>query len=66
MTAAQIAKAIEYLVDRTEVALERMEKDGQVVRSEGGRWAIGPSAAPQTNGHATGASNGKSPAPFDE
>ncbi len=66
MTAAQIAKAIEYLADRTEVALELMEKDGQVVRSEGGRWAIGLSAAPQTNGRATGASNGKFPAPFDE
>ncbi len=66
MTAAQIAKAIEYLADRTEVALERMEKDGQVVRSGGGRWAIGLSAAPQTNGHGTGASNGKFTAPFDE
>jgi hypothetical protein len=66
MTAAQIAKAIEYLVDRTEVALERMEKDGQAVRSEGGRWGIGLSAGPQTNGHATGASNGKFPAPLDE
>jgi hypothetical protein len=63
MTAAQIAKSIEYLADRTEVALERMEKDGQVVRNEGGRWAIGLSAAPQTNGHATGASNGMSPMP---
>jgi hypothetical protein len=66
MTAAQIAKAIEYLVDRTEVALKRMEKDGQVVRSEGGRWGIGLSAAPQTNGRATGASNGKFPAPLNE
>jgi hypothetical protein len=65
MSATQIAKAIEYLPDRTEVALERMEKDGKVFRNEGGRWAIGLSAAPQTNGHATGASNGKSPTPSD-
>src|SRR5580700_2432480 len=34
MSATQIAKAIEYLADRTEIALERMERDGQVVRSE--------------------------------
>ena len=44
MTAAQIAKAIEYLADRTEIALERMQQDGQVVRSEAGRWSIGLSA----------------------
>ncbi len=65
MTAAQIAKAIEYHADRTEMALERMESEGQVVRSEAGRWAIGLSGTPQTNGHATGASNGKSAAPSD-
>jgi hypothetical protein len=49
MSATQIAKAIEYLPDRTQAALERMEHAGQVVRNEGGRWAIGLSAAPQTN-----------------
>ena len=65
MSATQIANAIEYLPDRTQAALERMEHVGQVVRNEGGRWAIGLSAAPQTNGHATGASNGKSPTPSD-
>jgi len=59
MSATQIANAIEYLPDRTQAALERMEHAGQVVRNEGGRWAIGLSAAPQTNGHATGASNGE-------
>ncbi|MGA7866073.1 MAG: hypothetical protein WCA23_19145 [Stellaceae bacterium] len=62
MTAAQIAKAIEYLADRTEIALERMEQDGQVVRSEAGRWSIGLSGTPQTNGHAS-ARNGKLPVP---
>ena len=62
MTTAQIAKAIAYLPDRTETALERMEKNGQVLRNEGGRWAIGLSAAAQTNGHADSPSNGKFPA----
>ena len=62
MTTAQIAKAIAYLPDRTEVALERMEKNGQVLGNEGGRWAIGLSAAAQTNGHADSPSNGKFPA----
>jgi len=62
MTTAQIAKAIAYLPDRTEAALERMEKNGQVLRNEGGRWAIGLSASAQTNGHADSPSNGKFPA----
>jgi hypothetical protein len=62
MTTAQIAKAIAYLPDRTEVALERMEKTGQVLRNEGGRWAIGLSSSPQGNGHADSPSNGKLPA----
>jgi len=59
MTAAQIAKAIEHLADRTEIALERMEQDGQVVRNEAGRWSIGLSAVPHTNGRAVRATNGK-------
>src|SRR5271167_24033 len=54
MTAAQIAKAINYIPERTETALERMEKDGQVIRSEAGRWAIGLAGPPQINGHAPG------------
>jgi hypothetical protein len=58
MTAAQIAKAINYIAERTETALERMEKDGQVVRNEQGRWTIGIPAVTQLNGHAVGTSNG--------
>src|SRR5690349_13659573 len=54
MTAAQIAKAIDYIPERTETALERMENNGQVVRSEGGRWSIGLAAVPHMNGHALG------------
>jgi hypothetical protein len=62
MTAAQIAKAINYIPERTETALERMEKDGQVIRNEAGRWAIGLTGTPQINGHAPGASDGELPA----
>ena len=65
MTAAQIAKAIEYLADRTEIALERMQQDGQVVRSEAGRWSIGRSAVLHTNGRAVRATNGKLVAALD-
>ena len=57
MTIAQIAKAIAYLPDRTEAV-----KNGQVLRNEGGRWAIGLSVSSQTNGHADSPSNGKFPA----
>jgi hypothetical protein len=62
MTATQIAKAITYIAERTETALERMEKDGQVIRNEAGRWAIGLAGTPQINAHAPGAGNGKLPA----
>src|SRR5271169_614387 len=59
MTAAQIAKAINYIPERTETALERMEKDGQVIRNETGRWTVSLAGSPQIDGHASGASNGK-------
>jgi hypothetical protein len=58
MTSAQIAKAINYIAERTETALERIEKDGQVVRNEG-RWTIGISAVTELNGHTVGTSSGK-------
>jgi hypothetical protein len=61
MTATQIAKAIDYIPERTEAALERMAKDGRVVRNEAGRWTLG-AATPEINGHVPGASNGKLPA----
>ena len=60
MTAAQIAKAIDYLPERTEMALQRMEESGQVLRNAGGRWAIGNTAMAQLNGHAAAGDNGKS------
>jgi len=52
MTAAQIAKAIDYHPGGTETALERMEEDGQVLRNAGGRWVIGNTTLGQLNGHA--------------
>ena len=55
MTTAQIARAIEYLPDRTETALERMESAGRVLRNKEGRWAI---VLTKTNGHAATAGNG--------
>jgi hypothetical protein len=60
MTATQIAKAIDYLPERTETALQRMEESGQVLRNAGGRWAIGNTALTQLNGHAATGGNGKS------
>ena len=61
MTTAQIARAIEYIPERTETALERMEKAGQVLRNEEGRWEIGITTLSPMNGHAVKAGNGKAP-----
>ncbi len=60
MTATQIAKAVDYQTERTEMALQRMEETGQVLRNAGGRWAIGNTAVAQLNGHAATGGNGKS------
>jgi hypothetical protein len=66
LTTSQIAKAIDYLPDRTETALQRLEAAGQVVRNDQGRcWTLGLSAVPHSNGPALGASNGKLPEPAD-
>ena len=56
----QIAKAIDYITERTEMALQRMEETGQVVRNAGGRWAIGNTATAQLNGHVATGGNGQS------
>ena len=55
MTTAQIARAIEYLPDRTETALERMENAGRVLRNKEGRWAI---VLTKTNGRDATSGNG--------
>jgi hypothetical protein len=46
--------------ERTEMALQRMEESGQVLRNAGGRWAIGNTAMAQLNGHSAAGGNGKS------
>src|SRR5215469_4330652 len=51
MTTTQIAKAIDYIPERTETALERLGRDGQVLRDEG-RWTISTTPLAQANGHA--------------
>jgi|SRR5215469_4035756 len=66
MTARQIANAIEYTLERTETALSRMEKHGQVHRDEGERWAIGALSSTPVNGHAARAGNGAYRKPSDE
>jgi hypothetical protein len=63
MTAAQIARAIDYIPERTETALQRMERDSQVLRNEAGRWTIGLTTLTQMNGHALKAGDGMSPTP---
>jgi hypothetical protein len=59
MTTAQIAKAIDYIPERTEIALERLERNGQVLRNEG-RWAIGATSLTHMSGHILRAGNSKS------
>jgi len=60
MTARQVAKAIDYIPERTEMALRRMEESGQVHRNGRDRWAIGVTAMAQLNEAAVTADNGKS------
>ena len=61
MTTTQIAKAIDYIPERTETALKRMEISGKLVRNGDGRWVtlFTPVASP--NGHSGKAVNGKLP-----
>jgi hypothetical protein len=51
MTTNQIAKAIDYLPERTEKALERMESSGQIIRTGDGRWTV-DIRPEKINGHA--------------
>ena len=64
MSASQIAKAIDYNLDRTQTVLTRLEEAGQVLRNGEGRWAIGVTAMARLHEHAA-AGNGKSPSPAD-
>ena len=65
MSASQIAKAIDYNLDRTQTALTRLEEAGQVVRNGEGRWAIGITATARLHEHAA-AGNGTSASPADD
>jgi hypothetical protein len=58
MTARQIAKAIDYNLERTEIVLKRMEEAGQLLRNEGGQWTIPTANRAPTNGHAAKSSSG--------
>jgi len=60
MTTRQLATAIEYTLKLTETALKRMEEDGQVVRDEGDRWAIGATGLAYMNEQSARAGNGES------
>ena len=64
-TVRQIAKAIDYNIERTETALRRLEEAGQVHRSEKDQWEIGSAAAAQLAVHAVTGWNGKHTAPPD-
>jgi len=58
MTIRQIAKAVDYNPERTEIALKRMLEAGQVHRSGNERWEIGSTTvAPAV--HAVTVTNGK-------
>jgi hypothetical protein len=55
MTTTQIAKAIDYLPERTETVLKRLELGGKLMRNESGRWIVAITAIGEPNGHAAGA-----------
>jgi hypothetical protein len=55
MTKEQIAKAIDYIPERTEVALKRLEGAGRIIQNRDGFWEVAVTTAPRTNGHAVGA-----------
>jgi hypothetical protein len=40
MTTKQIAKAIDYLQERTEVAVKRLESEGKLIRNSSGLWEV--------------------------
>ena len=56
MTTAEIARAINYLREQTQRALQRMEADGQVLQNHD-RWAVGTTSPNRMNEHAVSAGN---------
>jgi hypothetical protein len=61
MTANQIARAIDYLPDRTEEVLKRMANAGQIMQTVEGRWITVTTGLAQRNGHITATVGGKLP-----
>jgi hypothetical protein len=55
MTTSQIANAIDYIPERTEAALKRLEIGGKLIRHENGRWAAVIATMAKPNGHPAGA-----------
>jgi len=56
MTTTQIAKAIDYIPEKTETVLKRLEIGGKVRRDEqSGRWELVLTGKDQPNGHLAGA-----------
>jgi hypothetical protein len=55
MTKEQIAKVIDYMPERTEVALKRLEDAGRLIKNRDGSWEAVVITAPRTNRHAVGA-----------
>jgi hypothetical protein len=52
MTTTQIAKAIDYIPERTESVLKGMAESGKVLRGKEGRWTIEVTSMAQHNSHA--------------
>jgi hypothetical protein len=40
MTIQQIAKAIDYIPERTEAALKRLESEGKIIQNRDGLWEV--------------------------
>src|SRR6516164_386936 len=51
MTTKNIARAIDYIPERTEVALKRLERAGKIIQNRDGQWEAVFIAATRPNGH---------------
>jgi hypothetical protein len=51
MTTQQITKVINYIPDRTDVALKRLESAGKIIRNRDGHWEVVVITVPEPNAH---------------
>ena len=51
MTTKEIARSIEYIPERTEMALKRLERAGKILQNRDGQWEAVLIAGPRPNGH---------------